>query len=323
MLARRQRTLDLLSISALDLFASALGVFVLMAVLLFPFYLKAPSIEADLAGAEAEQQAAGLALSEARRLANEAEEARAAAEALRTRAIDEVQEAEASKAEAESRLTEAMARSHEIGEQTASLEDELEAIAIPDLDLVFVMDTTSSMRREIADVQTNLLGIIRVLHRLAPTLNVGFVAYRDVGDDYVTRPFPLTPMEGDNLAHILTFVEKLQARGGGDRPEAVGRALDEAYSMAWRGDAQGRVVLIGDAPDRPERWRGIFAEAERFRRRTAATGLRWAVSAIYTGNRPDGNRFFKGLAETGGGDFIDHEGRMMESVLLSILDPAS
>ena len=54
MLSRPRRTLDLLSISALDLFASALGVFVLMAVLLFPFYLKQPSIEAELQGAQAQ-----------------------------------------------------------------------------------------------------------------------------------------------------------------------------------------------------------------------------------------------------------------------------
>ena len=64
MLSRPRRTLDLLSISALDLFASALGVFVLMAVLLFPFYLKQPSIEADLAGATAQMTAAGMALTE-------------------------------------------------------------------------------------------------------------------------------------------------------------------------------------------------------------------------------------------------------------------
>ena len=46
---------------------------------------------------------------------------------------------------------------------------------IVDLDLVFVMDTTGSMRSELADIQVSLLGIIRVLHRLAPSLSVGFV----------------------------------------------------------------------------------------------------------------------------------------------------
>ena len=54
MIHRPPRSLDVLSISALDLFASALGVFVLVAIILFPFYLKRPSLEADLAGAQVE-----------------------------------------------------------------------------------------------------------------------------------------------------------------------------------------------------------------------------------------------------------------------------
>ena len=136
MLSRPRRTLDLLSISALDLFASALGVFVLMAVLLFPFYLKQPSIEADLEGATAQMAAAGMALTEARRAATEAAEERGSTDELMARAVDELQQAEASKAEAEQRLAVAAARSEELGELTASLNQELASIAIADLDLV-------------------------------------------------------------------------------------------------------------------------------------------------------------------------------------------
>ena len=54
MLARRRQALEMLTISALDLFASSLGVFVLMAILLFPYYLREPSVEAELLGAQAE-----------------------------------------------------------------------------------------------------------------------------------------------------------------------------------------------------------------------------------------------------------------------------
>ncbi len=51
------------------------------------------------------------------------------------------------------------------------------------------MDTTGSMRRELADLQANLLGIIRVLSRLAELLRIGFVAYKDRGEPYLTRFF--------------------------------------------------------------------------------------------------------------------------------------
>ena len=323
MLARRSRTLDLLSISALDLFASALGVFVLMAVLLFPFYLKQPALEEELAGATARMSAAGLALTEARLAASEAAEALGATDALHARAVDALQQAEASKAEAEQALAEAAARSEEIGALTAALSQELASIAIADLDLVFVMDTTGSMRREIADVQANLMGIVRVLHRLAPSLNVGFVAFKDRGEEYVTRAFPLSPMSGGNLSRIQAFVEGLSARGGDDYPESVAAALDEALAMGWRDDAQGRIVVVGDAPDRAAELPRIFSMVRQFRDSAPSDRLPRAVSAIFTRSRyPEGRLFYQDLAEAGGGDFVDHQGRMMESVLLSVLEPA-
>ena len=322
MLVRRSRTLDLLSISALDLFASALGVFVLMAVLLFPFYLKQPSIEAELQGAQAQMSAAGMALTEARRAATEAAEERGSTDELMARAVDELQQAEASKAEAEQRLAEAAARSEQLGELTASLNEELASIAIADLDLVFVMDTTGSMRSEIADIQANLMGIVRILHRLAPSLQVGFVAFRDRGEEYVTRAFPLSPMTGNNLPRIQAFVEALQARGGDDHPESVGVALEEAVAMNWRNEAQGRIIVIGDAPDRPNVVPRIFSLARQFRDSAPSEALPRAVSSIFTqSRRPGGREFYQDLANAGGGDYVDHKGRMMESVLLSVLDP--
>ena len=322
MLSRPRRTLDLLSISALDLFASALGVFVLMAVLLFPFYLKQPSIEAELQGAQAQMSAAGMALTEARRAATEAAEERGSTDELMARAVDELQQAEASKAEAEQTLAEAAARSRELGELTASLNEELASIAIADLDLVFVMDTTGSMRREIADIQANLLGIVRILHRLAPSLNVGFVAFRDRGEEYVTRAFPLSPMTGNNLPRIQAFVEELRARGGDDHPESVGVAVEEAIAMNWRDDAQGRIIVIGDAPDRPNVVPRIFSMARQFQDSAPSDTLPRLVSAIFTqSNRPGGRQFYQDLAAAGGGDYVDHKGQMMESVLLSVLDP--
>ena len=87
MLARRRQALETLTISALDLFASSLGVFVLMAILLFPFYLREPSVEAELLGAQAERSAAGRSLTEAEREAADTE--RRSAERLSPRARDD------------------------------------------------------------------------------------------------------------------------------------------------------------------------------------------------------------------------------------------
>ena len=57
MMSRQRRNLEVISISALDLFASALGVFILMSIVLFPYYLRQPSTEKDLHGARADQRA--------------------------------------------------------------------------------------------------------------------------------------------------------------------------------------------------------------------------------------------------------------------------
>lgn len=51
---RPNRHIEIFSISALDLFASALGAFILVAIILFPYYLKDQDASAKLAATEAE-----------------------------------------------------------------------------------------------------------------------------------------------------------------------------------------------------------------------------------------------------------------------------
>jgi hypothetical protein len=315
MLLKPRRHLQVLSISALDLFASALGVFVLIAILLFPYYLKEPSQEADVDGARAELSAMGEALEAARLTAREAAQSRAEAAAALQRAKAALADAEAAAADAGQSRDAAEQRADAAAEKMASVQATPDAnFAMADLDLVFVMDATGSMGDEIRDVQANLLGLVRVLTRLAPTLNVGFVAFKDRGDDYLVRAFPLTAMRGDNLSRIQAFVGQLEASGGGDVPEPVAHALERGIAMSWRPEAEGRIVLIGDAPSHRPDWAQAFGEAAAF------AGDRRRVSAIFTGRDPEGREFFERLAAAGGGDFVQHRGQMMESVLLSVLD---
>ncbi len=321
MLLKPRRNLELLSISALDLFASALGVFILIAILLFPYYLKQPAQESDVAGARADLSALGAALAAARLSAAEAADRRAEAAARLDRAQAALADAEAAAAEAGSSRDQAQQQADAAAVKKASVRDRPDAnFAMPDLDLVFVMDATGSMDEEIRDIQVNLLGLIRVLTRLAPSLNVGFVAYKDRGDDYLVRAFPLTPMRGGNLSRIQSFVRGLVASGGGDFPEPVAHALERAVTMDWRPEAEGRIVVVGDAPTHREDWGAAFGTASAFAGPLAETERRRRISAIFTGERGPGREFFKRLAEAGEGDFVQHRGQMMESVLLSVLD---
>ena len=319
MLSRRKTAPEALNVSALDLFASALGVFVLIAILMFPYYLRQPSIAAEAGGAKAELAAAEeavTALEEQLAAAREAraDSKRALAEAQQERArLQSLADRSAAKLE-HSQLT-ADAAARELG----AVNRELTALAISDMDIVFVMDTTASMGDELSDIKSNLRGILRILQRLVPSLRVGFVAYKDRTDEYVTRAYPLDAMSKGNAEAMLDFVQALRARGGGDVPEPIDAALDEALAMSWRADTAGRIIVIGDAPPHFQNIERSYQQAHRFSESAGLDGPPRSVSTIYTGNDARTSSYFKRLAAAGGGDFTAHKGQMIESVLLSIL----
>jgi hypothetical protein len=309
--------MEMLTISALDIFASALGVFMLVSILMFPNYLKQPSIEAEQAGARKELAAAADDVVHAREAIADATQERTAAEATLAKAQARLTEAEALAARAaqqpQPQEVGAPAEPDTRGEQKIR-------IAIPDLDLVFVMDTTGSMRRELADLQANLVGIIRVLSRLASSLRIGFVAFKDRGDAYLTKVYPLERMNEAHVAELVNFVKGLRAEGGGDDPEPVDEGLKAALGLPWRDEAQGRIIVIGDEPARQQGQ--AFGLAEQFKGSSPGQQAPRTVSAIYTGQSLALRPFFERLAAAGGGDLADHQGQMIESVLLSVLNKA-
>lgn len=319
MLVRPRQSMEVLSISALDIFASALGVFVLMAILMFPYYLKQPAREKEAEGAVAELAAAGLSVTEAEKIVAEMEERKKVAEDHLTEARDRLRLAETAMAEARKRPEPARAKAaapRNVEKRTGVQQTPL---AISDLDLVFVMDTTGSMRAELKDVQANLVGIIRILSRLAASLRVGFVAYKDTDAAYLTQEFPLSPMNSRNVQKIVDFVQGLSAKGGGDIPEPVNRAVARALEMSWRSGAQGRIIVIGDASVHEASRQRTLQMAEGFRASAPSMTAPRSVSSIFTGRQPRAREFFRNLAAAGGGDFLAHKGQMIESVLLSIL----
>src|ERR671918_2297887 len=99
MLIPRRRTMEMFSISALDLFASALGTFILLAILLFPFYLRQPSLDTELAGARAELAASGESRQDAERTAETQAQRVAQANAALALARQQLEDAGAAAAE--------------------------------------------------------------------------------------------------------------------------------------------------------------------------------------------------------------------------------
>ncbi|MEZ4356335.1 MAG: VWA domain-containing protein [Myxococcota bacterium] len=119
----------------------------------------------------------------------------------------------------------------------------------PRIEAVFVLDTTGSMSGLIEGAKQKIWTLASEMAnaRSQPEIRIGLVAYRDRGDDYVTRRFDLSPDLDAMYAELMRF----SAGGGGDGPESVNQALHEALNqMAWTTDAGVyRVVfLVGDAP---------------------------------------------------------------------------
>jgi hypothetical protein len=107
---RPSRELNIFSLSALDLFASAMGAFILVAVILFPYYQQNAKIVQDLKEAKAAEAAAVAERDKATAERDQAVAAAKAAEARAQSAEKRVQDAEARAKSAEARAAAAEAR---------------------------------------------------------------------------------------------------------------------------------------------------------------------------------------------------------------------
>jgi hypothetical protein len=76
----------------------------------------------------------------------------------------------------------------------------------------------------------------------APQIRMGLVAYRDRGDDYVTRVVDLTA----DLDSVYAALMQFEAGGGGDGPESVNQALADALDKGLL--VPGWLCLQGHLP---------------------------------------------------------------------------
>ena len=152
------------------------------------------------------------------------------------------------------------------------------------LDLMFVVDTTSSMGDELEYIQAELEDIINRVEaeQAGNPLRLSVNFYRDEGDDYVVRPFPFVA----DFSQAISDLKKQNAIGGGDFEEAVEQALDSAIHDHDWSDAYAKLLfLVLDAPPHDE-------AAEKMRALTRdAAGLGIRIIPI-TGSGIDQNTEF-------------------------------
>lgn len=171
----------------------------------------------------------------------------------------------------------------------------------PSVEVVFVLDTTGSMSGLIDAAKEKIWSIASSLAQAehAPEIRLGLVAFRDRGDQYVTRVTELSP----DLDRVYATLMDYKAAGGGDTPESVNRALHEAVNgVAW---SKGRntyqaIFLVGDAPphndyqDEPG-YAEVMAQANQ-------RGIR--VNTIQAGDATETRRAWQRIAALGAGQYF-------------------
>jgi CarboxypepD_reg-like domain/von Willebrand factor type A domain len=140
------------------------------------------------------------------------------------------------------------------------------------LDIVWAVDATGSMSDEIDFLKSEVLDVIGRVKQQNTKLAVrmGSVFYRDKGDEYLTRNSPLTA----DIKSTVNFIQNQAAGGGGDYPEAVHTALEEAIEkMAWSEKAIARICfLVLDAS--PHQEPEVIASLQKSIKLAAEKGIR-------------------------------------------------
>ncbi len=121
--------------------------------------------------------------------------------------------------------------------------------APPRIEVCFVLDTTGSMGGLIEGAKLKIWSIANqmVSAKPAPQLRIALLGYRDRGDEYIVRRYDLS----EDIDAVYANLQKFQAGGGGDTPESVNQALDEAVNkITWSPDriVLKIVFLVGDSP---------------------------------------------------------------------------
>lgn len=201
-----------------------------------------------------------------------------------------------------------------IGTLSGPLRARLEEFRSRGLDLVFLVDTTSSMEPFLNQAKAECDRIITDLAALIPNMTLGVIAYRDHGEAYVTRAMPL----GDDRYAILNFLESLEPAGGGDAPEAVLDAVQYGLdSLQWRPEANRVMLLVADAPPHPE---DMAKLRMRLGSATRSTRAETVLSVIYTGRSfggEDTERALREVAAAGKGEFarLDEGGQIVSQII--------
>ena len=120
------------------------------------------------------------------------------------------------------------------------------------IEIMFVVDVTGSMGDEISFLQAEIDDIIK---RIASNdtnteIKLAFLFYRDNGDSEKFAEYGFCDAtDFSDMQAMLAILNKQNAKGGGDTPEAVDEALERAVGAQWStGNTTKLIFHVLDAP---------------------------------------------------------------------------
>ena len=124
----------------------------------------------------------------------------------------------------------------------------------PHTDVMFVFDTSGSMTGALEEAKAEINSVIASIDGSLPDAEFGLAEVRDYGGSSYDaepgdEPWRLDVPVTSNVASVTQAISGLSAQGGGDGPEAYGRALwetDTNPSVGWRPEASHVIVLVAD-----------------------------------------------------------------------------
>ena len=104
---------------------------------------------------------------------------------------------------------------------------------------------------------------------MVPASRVAVVAYRDKGDEYVTKWVDFS----FKTEKVQSFVANLRSDGGGDYPEAVYEAVDAAMTeLSWRKTSRRIMIIIGSSPPHAETMPALLKLVRDLKEKNGAIG---------------------------------------------------
>lgn len=343
----QRRELNVFSMSALDLFASGMGAFVLLAIIAMPFFPNTGDSQERVEDLKGQLESAESRSQDLENLVAKLHESNSVEEALSVELTETLRHVEEMKNEIqklENQLAQSVSasREQELEQQIAAAQKALQdaeiqvhtlqttqsELTIPHLDIVICLDVTGSMQYQIEGLKREISSLTEVLDRISPSVGIGIVAF---GDRRWQRPMhEMDIVETTSMGRIQAFVNRLtpnmqdpRANLNLDNPEAVATALQRGIAMSWRSESERRyIIVITDNAAYPNRESMALTAARSFASQNNQFVSTVRANLGFPG--PDqiaALRFLRELSEAGQGNFVDAAGgeSILSSVLLAVL----